>query len=99
VPRLWDETIEVHRRAVHEAILDTAAALVSERGLLSLTMSKVAEETGIGRATLYKYFPDVGSVLAAWHDRLVTAHLRHLIEARDGAGDAVVDDLRAPPRH
>ena len=33
VPRLWDETIEAHRRAVRDATLDTTAALVAEHGL------------------------------------------------------------------
>lgn len=75
VPRLWTETIEAHRREVREAILDTTAALVTEHGLLSLTMSQIAEETRIGRATLYKYFPDVEAILLAWHDRQITAHL------------------------
>ncbi|TIL19051.1 MAG: helix-turn-helix transcriptional regulator, partial [Mesorhizobium sp.] len=55
MPKLWNETIDAHRRAVRDATLDTTAALVAEHGLLSVTMSKIAEETGIGRATLYKY--------------------------------------------
>jgi AcrR family transcriptional regulator len=88
VPKLWDETIEAHRRAVRDAILDATAALVAERGLASVTMSQIAEETGIGRATLYKYFPDVEAILVAWHERQVTGHLEHLVEARDRAGDA-----------
>src|SRR5215204_2242890 len=88
VPRLWNETIEAHRRAVRDAILDTTGALVAEHGLLSVTMSRVAEETGIGRATLYKYFPDVEAILLAWHERHVTGHLEHLAELRDQAGDA-----------
>lgn len=88
VPRLWNETIEEHRRAVREATLDTAAALVAEHGLRSVTMSKIAAETGIGRATLYKYFPDVEAVLFAWHERQVTGHLEYLAEIRDQAGDA-----------
>jgi AcrR family transcriptional regulator len=41
-------------------------------------MSQVAEETGIGRATLYKYFPDVEAILLAWHERHVAAHLEYL---------------------
>lgn len=49
-------------------------------------MSRIAKETGIGRATLYKYFPDLESVLAAWHERQVADHLRHLTEVRDQAG-------------
>jgi AcrR family transcriptional regulator len=88
VPKLWNETIEAHRRAVRDATLDTTAALVVEHGLPSVTMSRIAEETGIGRATLYKYFSDVEAILIAWHERHVTGHLEHLAEVRDQAGDA-----------
>ena len=87
VPRLWSETIEAHRRAVRDATLDSAAALVAEHGLASVTMSQIAEETGIGRATLYKYFPDVESILFAWHERQVSGHLERLVEVRDQSGD------------
>ena len=52
VPKLWNETIEAHRRAVIDATLDTTWALVTEHGPLSVTMSQIAEKTGIGRATL-----------------------------------------------
>jgi AcrR family transcriptional regulator len=85
---LWNETIEAHRREVRDAILDTTAALVAEQGLLSVTMSRIAEKTGIGRATLYKYFPDVGAILLAWHERQITGHLEYLAELRGQAGDA-----------
>ncbi len=85
VPKLWNETIEAHRRAVRDATLDTTAALVAAHGLASVTMSKIAEETGIGRATLYKYFPDVEAILAAWHERHVAGHLEHLAAVRDQA--------------
>jgi AcrR family transcriptional regulator len=88
VPRLWDETIEAHRRAVRDATLDTTAALVAEHGLASVTMSQIAAETGIGRATLYKYFPDVDAILVAWHERQVAEHLAQLAEVRDQAGRA-----------
>jgi AcrR family transcriptional regulator len=88
VPRLWNETIEAHRREVRDAILDTTATLVTEHGLLSVTMSQIAEDTGIGRATLYKYFPDVEAILLAWHERQIAGHLEYLAEVRDQAGDA-----------
>ncbi|HZA93269.1 MAG TPA: TetR/AcrR family transcriptional regulator [Gemmatimonadales bacterium] len=88
VPNLWNETIEAHRRAVRGAILDTSAALVAEQGLTSVTMSQIAEKTGIGRATLYKYFPDVEAILLAWHERQITGHLEYLAEVREQAGDA-----------
>jgi AcrR family transcriptional regulator len=88
VPKLWTETIEAHRREVHDAILDTTAALVAEHGLLSVTMSQIAQETGIGRATLYKYFPDVEAILGAWHGRQIAGHLAYLAEVRDRGGGA-----------
>ena len=88
VPKLWTETIEAHRREVREAILVTTAALVAEHGLRSLTMSQIAEGTGIGRATLYKYFSGVEAILLAWHERQITGHLEYLAGVRDQAGDA-----------
>jgi AcrR family transcriptional regulator len=88
VPKLWNETIDAHRHAVRKAILDTTWALATEHGLTSVTMSQIAEKTGIGRATLYKYFPDVEAILLAWHERQVAAHLQQLADIRDDAGDA-----------
>lgn len=75
MPKLWNETIDAHRRAVRDATLDTAAELAARHGLASVTMSQIAQETGIGRATLYKYFPDVEAVLRGWHERQIRRHL------------------------
>jgi AcrR family transcriptional regulator len=88
VPRLWNDTIEAHRREVRDAILETTVRLVAEHGLRAVTMSQIAEETGIGRATLYKYFSDVEAILVAWHERHVAGHLERLSALRDQAGDA-----------
>ena len=87
MPKLWTDTIEGHRLAVRDAALDATATLVADGGLRSVTMSKLAEVTGVGRATLYKYFPDVESVLLAWHEREVARHLAQLVEARDRSTD------------
>jgi AcrR family transcriptional regulator len=73
---------------VRDAVLDATAALVAEHGLLSVTMSQIAEQSGIGRATLYKYFPDVEAILLAWHERQITGHLASLAELAEQAGDA-----------
>ena len=86
MPKLWSATIEAHRRDVRDAILDTTWALVTKNGLRSVTMSQIAEETGIGRATLYKYFPDVEAILVAGHQRHVAGHLEHLAELRNRPG-------------
>jgi AcrR family transcriptional regulator len=88
VPRLWNQTIEAHRREVRDAIMDTTARLVAAHGLRAVTMSAIADETGIGRATLYKYFPDAEAILRAWHQRQIDAHLAQLLEARDHGSSA-----------
>ncbi|HKP64175.1 MAG TPA: TetR/AcrR family transcriptional regulator [Polyangiales bacterium] len=95
MPKLWDDTIEAHRRAVRDAILDNVAKLVAEHGLASVTMSQIAQETGIGRATLYKYFADVDEMLVAWHERQVASHMQQLHEACDGGGHSPKARLEA----
>ncbi len=94
MPRLWNETIASHRHDVREACLDAAAVLVAEHGLRSVTMSQISEATGIGRATIYKYFPSADAILVAWHERQVARHLEQLVEARDRA-DGPPDRLMA----
>jgi AcrR family transcriptional regulator len=88
MPKLWSETIESHRRDVREAVVATTAGLVAAHGLHAVTMSRVAELSGIGRATLYKYFPDVGSILQDWHKRQIADHLARLTTVRARDGDA-----------
>lgn len=83
MPKLWNETIETHRDAVRQAVLDAAANLVEGHGLSGVTMSAIAQSAGIGRATLYKYFPDVESILMAWHERQIESHLAELALVRD----------------
>lgn len=99
VPRLWTDTIITHRHAVRDAVLDAAAGLVAEGGgPRGVTMSRLAERSGVGRATLYKYFRDVDAVLTAWHERQVAHHLARLADVRDGAGtgrDGLTALLRA----
>lgn len=98
MPRLWTETIESHRREVRDAILETTAKLAAEQGVLSVTMSQIAEETGIGRATLYKYFPDVEAILLAWHEKHIQHHLDRLaglLHGVDKPGDRLEAVLEA----
>ena len=87
VPKLWVGTIAEHRRTVRDAIIDATATLATEHGIASLTMSGIAETTGVGRATLYKYFSDVDSILAAWHEQHVERYLARLVAVRARASD------------
>ena len=86
VPKLWEESIDGHRRAVRDAVTEAAWRLAEEDGPFTLTMSKVATAAGIGRATLYKYFPDVESILIAHHAQHVEGHLLALEKLQSGSG-------------
>lgn len=83
-----------HRRAVRDAVLDATAHLIAEQGL-AITMSDIAGRAGIGRATLYRHFPDVDAVLTAWHERLIAEHLQQLADVRDHADGSPAKRLAA----
>lgn len=83
MPKRWADTVDEHRSTVRDAVLDAAADLVAARGLTAVTMAGIAATTGIGRATLYRYFPDVDAVLTAWHERQLATHLAHLTGIRN----------------
>jgi len=87
VPKRWAETVDEHRSSVRDAVLDAAAELVAQRGLTGLTMAGIAGATGIGRATLYRYYPDIDAVLVAWHQRQLATHLAHLTGIRRRSSD------------
>lgn len=88
MPKLWSQTITSHRHVVRDATIDAVAKLMARHGLRGVTMSQVAETVGIGRATLYKYFPDVESILSAWHERQVGAHVEQLMSIKSRSGSA-----------
>jgi AcrR family transcriptional regulator len=77
---------------VNDAILDATAELIAEHGPMSVAMSAIAERAGIGRATLYKYFPDVESILVAWHTRDFAEHMQRL-DALTEADTVTLNDV------
>ena len=48
-------------------------------------MSRIAAKTGIRRAAPYTYFPDVQTILLAWHQRQIARLLRQPAEVREAA--------------
>jgi AcrR family transcriptional regulator len=82
----WDHTVDEHRTAQREAIAAAAWALAQQHGPFAITMSQVAEAAGVSRPTLYKYFPDVESMLTAHHRKHVEAHVAELAGIVNGPG-------------
>ncbi|MHB1138395.1 MAG: TetR/AcrR family transcriptional regulator [Microthrixaceae bacterium] len=94
MPPQWNDTVAGHRDRQRQRIVDTTMALVSEHGLSDVTMAQVAKQAGIGRATLYKYFPGVEEIVAEHVLQTVRSHHSVLEQAIAGV-DEPVDALRA----
>lgn len=62
-------------------VVDGALRAIARFGLSKLTVDDVAREAGISRATLYRYFPGRGAVLAA----VIEAETERLRQALDDA--------------
>ena len=61
---LWRGSLSAHRLRTAERIALVAVVIIGRDGIAGLSMSRLADEAGISRQTLYKYFPDVDAVLA-----------------------------------
>jgi AcrR family transcriptional regulator len=63
--------VQVKKKQVRQAIVDSAYDLFSERGYHSTTLQDVAELAGIGVSSLYSYFPSklhlLYAVFEPWH--------------------------------
>ena len=94
MPRLWESSIGAHRQSVRGAAIRAAGALVSTHGLRGVTMSRIADDAGVSRATLYRYFPDVESILQEWHEQHVREHLEALADIASRPGEPI-DRLEA----
>ncbi len=70
---------------VRRVILDSAVNLLIERGPREVTASRVSQETGVARTTIYRYWPDQSGLLLDAVDTLVSPH----------APTTITDDLES----
>ncbi|WP_376704967.1 TetR/AcrR family transcriptional regulator [Mesorhizobium sp. ISC25] len=83
-PRMRKQPRQARSRATVEAIIEAAAHVLSGLGWAGFTTNKVAETAGVSIGTLYQYFPDKLSLLAAVRRR----HFDHVLSViRDSAED------------
>ena len=62
---------ERKKEALRLQIVQTAMALFRAQGFAQTRMEKIADESDIAKATLYKYFPVKEAIIAAyWKDKV-----------------------------
>lgn len=62
---------QARSKASFAAIVDAAARLLREQGYEALTTNHIAEQAGVGIATLYEFFPNKEAVVAELAARLM----------------------------
>lgn len=82
------QTTEAHDEKRNE-ILRHCAVLFDKVGYHKASMQMLADEVGLGKPTLYHYFPSKHAILYAIHD----AHMSALLDGLSD-GDATVDPLQ-----
>jgi AcrR family transcriptional regulator len=59
------------REGMRDTILDAADRLLSRFGYRKMTMDDLAAEAGIGKGTIYLWFPSKQEVALCWIDRII----------------------------
>ncbi|MEQ9529911.1 MAG: helix-turn-helix domain-containing protein, partial [Parvibaculaceae bacterium] len=67
---------QARSKASYDAVVSAAARLLRERGYEALTTNHIAEQAGVGIATLYEFFPNKEAIVAE-----LTARLMAKVEA------------------
>ncbi len=75
--RKVDHELAARRR---EEILDAAAQLFAERGYSETDTQELAERLGVGKGTLYRYFPSKRDLFLAAADRVMRRLRQHVDE-------------------
>ncbi len=69
---------------IDAAIFDAARACVAEFGVRRTTLTEVARRAGVSRPTVYRRWPDTGSLVA----ELLVRELREILDATTPRGPA-----------
>jgi len=84
MPRINAATIAEHVAKQEATVIAAARRLFDARGYRHVTLGDIAEEAGLRRTSLYRYFPTKAHLLPGWFEATMTP----LVEASSTAVDA-----------
>src|SRR5436190_11294284 len=93
--RSADDTLWASRQ---KEILEAAARLFAEHGYADTDTQLLADELGVGKGTLYRYFPSKRELFLAAVDRAMRqlrAHVDEAVAAADDPLDQIASGVRA----
>ncbi len=65
MPRIRAENLSAHKVLNRSAILQAAEKMFSTEGFLASNLTDIADVAGVGRSTIYEYFPSKDDLLLA----------------------------------
>lgn len=71
MPKISAPTLEAHRAATVDRLLDAFGEIVMSKGYATVSLADVAAHAGLARTAIYNYFPDRESLLFSWTEREV----------------------------
>lgn len=84
MPKINAPTIDEHKIRTRAALLEAGAKCFVEYGLAGTSISSLADLAGIARTTVYEYYPNKESVLAALIDDRVPPVAERVLENLPG---------------
>jgi AcrR family transcriptional regulator len=88
VPRITGPDIATHVAHQRDAVVASAVRLFAERGFDAVTLGDIAEDVGLARTSLYRYFPDKDHILLAWLRREIDALAEQSVAIASGDAPA-----------
>lgn len=68
MPRITGPNIAEHVAAQEAAVFGAAIRLFAASGVDNVAMAAIAEEVGLARSSLYRYFPTKSAIVHRWFD-------------------------------
>jgi AcrR family transcriptional regulator len=91
-----DDELRSRRRS---QILDVAARLFAAHGYAATDVQQVADDAGVGKGTVYRYFPNKEQLFLAAVDRGMERLGEHVAAARAGVADPLEQMERSVPAY
>src|SRR6187455_404221 len=89
--RSKEEVVSAYRI---QSIQDAAMRVIARKGMAAATMQEIAEEAGVAKGTIYRYFRDRDELVEKTFETAITQLIAKVESALD-SGTTVEDKLRA----